>query len=374
MKQVLRAGEALAGDLPWTDETAEAVQEVFKIANNWRDSHAYPMRRMRYELLGQIRKLQLKGITAARLKRMQSIRSKLRKIRINLNQIQDLAGCRAILPTMKDVNLLIEALRQNSAHTLHSENNYINNPKPDGYRCHHMVFKFRGSGGDDVYDGRRVEVQIRTRLQHSWATAVEAVGLFRGEDIKGGQGNPEWRRLFELMSMEFAVAEGCIGSVDPLARKARVAEIKRLNASLQAANTLENLTQAVKFTDSYLLDPLSKPEYYLIQYDNISNVVHVEPYKGAILSVASYHNAELSDNRSGRDSINTVLVEVDKIENLKEAYPNYFGDVLLFKRNLKNITYGKDAKEYTLPRQETVRPAPRETPDLSWFTKRKRWQ
>lgn len=33
-----------------------------------------------------------------------------------------------------------------------------------------------------------------------------------------------------------------------------------------------------------------------------------------------------------------VLVEVDKVEKLVETYPNYFGDVSLFVRNLESIT------------------------------------
>jgi hypothetical protein len=59
-----------------------------------------------------------------------------------------------------------------------------------------MVYKFRGSGEEAVYNGRRVEVQVRTQLQHSWATAVEAVGLFRREDLKAGRGDLDWLRLF----------------------------------------------------------------------------------------------------------------------------------------------------------------------------------
>ena len=41
MKDVLRAGEALAGDVPWNnDSEAEAARHVFRVAHNWRDSHA----------------------------------------------------------------------------------------------------------------------------------------------------------------------------------------------------------------------------------------------------------------------------------------------------------------------------------------------
>lgn len=39
--QVARAGERLASDLIWTPETEAETREIFEIANNWRDSHAF---------------------------------------------------------------------------------------------------------------------------------------------------------------------------------------------------------------------------------------------------------------------------------------------------------------------------------------------
>lgn len=53
-----------------------------------------------------------------------------------------------------------------------------------------------------------MEIQLRTLLQHSWATAVEAVGLLRREDLKGGRGDPDWLRLFQIMASEMAEDEG----------------------------------------------------------------------------------------------------------------------------------------------------------------------
>jgi len=57
MGDVRRAGEALAGNLIWTEESADRIREIFRIANNWRDSHALPIGRLRYELIGQVRRL-----------------------------------------------------------------------------------------------------------------------------------------------------------------------------------------------------------------------------------------------------------------------------------------------------------------------------
>ena len=63
---------------------------------------------------------------------------------------------------------------------------YVTKGKDDGYRSYHVVFDFQSRDHEAAFDGRRVEVQVRTWLQHSWATAVEAVGLFRRENLKGG--------------------------------------------------------------------------------------------------------------------------------------------------------------------------------------------
>jgi ppGpp synthetase/RelA/SpoT-type nucleotidyltranferase len=372
-QQIVQAGEALSGDLIWNDNTAEHIRQVFRIANNWRDSHIHPMRRLRHELMGNLRSLKVRGITAARLKRMRSIRKKLQTQPIKLDRIQDLAGCRAIVPNISDVNAVVDRLRTSAKHKLHRETDYINKPRSTGYRSHHIIFEFRPEIGEEIFDGRRVEIQIRTRLQHSWATAVEAVGLFRREDLKGSRGDDSWLRLFQLMSQEFALAEGCLEeSVE--ARAARVREIRDLEQELEATNTLENLSQAVRFTESYYMPANARTEFFLIRYNNADNRVSVEPYSNPYVGARSYDSAESSDNRTGKNSLTAVLVEVDKIENLREAYPNYFGDVQLFNSNLKQITQGDHAQEFVLPPQKVVPPKPKEKIDYSWLYSYRRWK
>ena len=234
-----------------------------------------------------------------------------------------------------------------------------------------MVFKFQGAGDEEVYNNRRVELQIRTRLQHSWATAVEAVGLFRREDMKAGQGNPDWLRLFKLMSAEFSVAEGCADNDEE--RQARLSEIVELNKNLDAIQALENLRQAVKTTDSYVFDPNNKPDYFLIRYDRAQNLVSARALYGPIDAVRSYDSAENIDPSATNSGFNSVLVEVDEIENLKAAYPNYFGDVDLFKSKLQEAV-GGEATQYSLEPQPTAPQRPREKPDYSWLTGYRRWK
>jgi hypothetical protein len=374
MKDVLRAGDALAGRLIWTDETAPRIREVFSIASNWRDSHAYPMRSIRNLVHGRIRRLKLSGgNTVARLKHMPSIRRKLRDQPWKLNQIQDLAGCRAILPNIEAVNALIDSLRRTNRHAVYRETPYITEPKSDGYRCHHVVFKFEGEGEEEVFNGRRVEIQVRTRLQHSWATAVETVGLFRQENMKAGLGDQNWLRLFKLMSAEFAAEEGCPEPADASGGDARIREIVELEKTLNAANTLDTLSLAVQYVDTYARDPESTADYFLIRYDSENRVVSVQTQYGAKISVQSYDDAELDAFKAGPQK-RAVLVEADNIEDLYSAYPNYFGDVQIFKFRLKQITQGAGAVEYSLPPQQTVPKKPKEKRDLSWLRGYRRWK
>ena len=86
------------------------------------------------------------------------------------------------------------------------------------------------------------------------------------------------------------------------------------------------------------------------------------------------HRAEQEERIAGQNKINMVFVSADKVGDLREAFPNYFGDVQLFAKNLRDITKGKGAKEYTMPPRQVVPAPPHEVPDLSWFRYRGRWK
>lgn len=376
---VKRASSVIAGDLSWTRETEAQIKEAFQIANNWRDAHAFPMRSVRGSLRWYMHYHDVPGVTAARLKRMQAIRRKLARpgLRpLDLHLMQDLGGCRAIVTSIADVRRLVDLMRS-GRHIVHHESAYIEKPKKDGYRSHHMVLEYRGRGERRLHDGKRVEVQIRTRMQHSWATTVEAVGLLRGEDLKGNKGSSDWLRLLFLMSAEFARAEGCAEPPNAPPHKERCSEIIALDKTLQASKHLQNMSDAFRATDDLVENPLSRPTYYLLKFDNVTKQMSVEPYYAPKEAMLQYDNAEELDNHTGTSSKqNIVLVEADKLENLKAAYPNYFGDVQLFKMQLGKVIKGKLVEEYIVRPQESVAPRPREPANLAWLKGRSklRWK
>jgi hypothetical protein len=352
---VADAGDIIAGELPWTGQTRPEIIDAFLIANNWRDAHAYPMRSIRRKIFFLMGKNGVQGVPAARLKRMLAIRKKLRRLKwLKLNIMQDVAGCRVVVPSIADVDKLVGLLMEQSGHGIDQTDDYIAKPKKDGYRSHHVMLHYQGKAAAAVFTGRRVEVQIRTQLQHSWATAVEAVGMFRGEDLKSEKvGSAEWLRLFQLMSAEIAMVERCPESVLVPTHGARVAEIKDLEQRLQAISMLNNLSNVVKWEETSV-SARGRPNYYLISYNNDTDQVVVEPYYKSRIAVESYDKAERPDIASGVETKNIVLVEVDKMDNLRAAYPNYFGDVQLFTQNLKSIIGGKAMREYTVKPQESA--------------------
>jgi ppGpp synthetase/RelA/SpoT-type nucleotidyltranferase len=363
---VRKAGKALAGSIIWDESRRQEILDIFAIAHSWRDAHIGPMRSMRQSMVQRVRHSGHVGITAGRAKRMTSIRKKLKRSTLNLDQIQDLAGCRAIMADMDGVRAMVAELRQKMPHEFVRDYPYIDGMRTSGYRSHHMVYRFNGKGDELPFDDLKVELQVRTRLQHSWATAVEAVGLFRDEDMKAGLGSPQWLRLFRLMSEEFAVMEGSEGSPS----RSRVDEIRALNIDLNAASVLEDMKQATKFMEDYVHED---SPYFLITYNMTDHTVKVHPESNAFIS-SSKLDAEERRIESGESRSKVVLVDVDKMENLREAYPNYFGDVTLFVQHLRSVCRGETVEEeFTLQPQVVIKKK-REMPDLSWFYNRhRRW-
>ncbi|MEP0518527.1 MAG: RelA/SpoT domain-containing protein [Hyphomicrobiales bacterium] len=344
----------------------ERITELFAVANNWRDSHIMPMRSVRYSVRYAIRKLNIEGDLASRPKRMPSIRRKLKDSSVKLDQMNDLGGCRAIMDDIAGVRALVHQIEQTFPHDIRKEYRYIDDPKKDGYRSHHIVFNFVPKSQEQKpFEGRRIELQIRTRLQHSWATAIEAVSLFTGTDLKHHRGHENWLRLFELTSAEFAFAESCPTADGVPGHHERVSEIRQLCRELKAINTLENIKNATHYAENFVSD---NAKYYLIKYQS-DHTVSVQPYSGAILAAAALQNEEQKNEFGFADS-KVVLVEVDQVERLVQTYPNYFGDVSLFVRNLRNLCEGSRAVEYSMTPQKVIKQKPRERPDPAALRRR----
>lgn len=332
-REIADAGKLLAGIIDASRMHDDDVRQSFKIAWNWRNSHILPMRVLRAELSRKAKRVNSSAVAAARPKRMRSIRQKLEGR--SLYDIQDIAGCRAIMPSMGDVRGLLAAYEAGAKHTFKKAYDYIQEPRDTGYRCYHLVYKFEGRDAEEcgAFKHHYVELQLRTQLQHAWATSVEAVGLVRNEDLKHGSGDANWLRFFNLMSSEFAEEEGCPpvpGTPDN--RNERRKEIKELNRKLDAVKSLDGFRRIIDVTATAAA---SRGTIFLIQYDPVQESVSIKTVPDFKRGSSQLRTAETLE--SGGRRIETVLVEVDAASDLRAAYPNYYLDVGMFVERVRRI-------------------------------------
>lgn len=110
-----------------------------------------------------------------RLKETSSISKKLEKLNKEFTlknieeNINDVAGVRVICSYIDDVYMIAQALLNQDDITLIAKKDYIENPKPNGYRSLHLIIEvpvFFAESKKNV----RAEVQIRTIAMDYWAS------------------------------------------------------------------------------------------------------------------------------------------------------------------------------------------------------------
>lgn len=332
-KEVDAAGRELAAQpFPIINEHA------LSILNNWRSSHSYPLNTFQITLRNKAKKIENDIVVAQRIKRLESIHAKLARQRtMRMTQMQDIAGCRVVFRSMNSVNELVNRYKNSKFdHKLRSEKDYISNPKPDGYRCHHLVFEYVGTINTKIYDGLKIEIQIRTQLQHAWATAVEAVGTFTRQALKSNQGGQDWLRFFSLMGAVAAAIEKCPPVPGtPTDKVELVAELTRLAIKLHVQDVLSVYNATLN-----LLGSPKDAKYFLLSLDPDTKKITANRFKASQSDAANALYTKLESQIQEESTTQVVLVSVDSVSALKRAYPNYFLDTVLFNDLVKKALKG----------------------------------
>lgn len=245
--------------------------------------------------------------------------------------MQDLGGCRAIVGTTKHVNALVKKYeRSDLKHVLDDVDDYIANPKPSGYRSIHLIYKyFSDKKTPAIYNGLFIEVQIRSRLQHAWATAVETVGTFLRQSLKSSQGEEQWLRFFALMGSALAIREGSSSLVPntPTSQKELTKELRKYARDLNVANSLRMYGQALNVGRQ---GAEKGNQFYLMKLEPKKGSMTITGFRRKDLEEAAARYIEVEKEISDVDGSEAVLVSVDSLAALQRAYPNYFLDTDVF--------------------------------------------
>lgn len=117
-----------------------------------------------------------------------SIADKLKRESIRLTQIQDIAGCRLIVADIAEQESVIQSITG-----LFQQAEVIDRRKKPshGYRAVHVVVN---------HEGKLIEIQVRTALQHAWAETSEKFSDVVDPSIKYGGGSKSLQKSLQKLS------------------------------------------------------------------------------------------------------------------------------------------------------------------------------
>lgn len=330
------------GKLSHGSASSDDIQTALDNMNAWRIAHTYPLNTFNVGLRDKVRRYK-DPIVAQRLKRMPTILDKLnREPSMQYANMQDIGGVRAVVNSNKEVKEVVAKYKAYRNHELISERDYITNPRDtDGYRSHHLVFKYAGNNKTaQQYNGLRIELQIRTKLQHAWATAVETMGVIVGQKLKNREGDSEWLSFFASVSSAFAHIEKTplVPGYDDLSRDAIYSLVSKKEGDLKAIEKLLNYSNALSYVYSDE-GKVGRPKtgYVLLKLDMRDHKVTVRTYAKEDTEKASFDYEEIEESIKSDPLVDVVLVSAGSMNELRKAYPNYFLDVQEFVKQLARI-------------------------------------
>jgi putative GTP pyrophosphokinase len=198
--QVRKAGKTLKrylqSDQILSAEDNDKAERAILVVQQFRAAHQVPLAKANNGLRSMVRTAGCQVEVSQRLKRFMTILDKLeREPSLPLSKMQDIGGVRAVLNSIDEVRKVEARLKHNRP--VLGYRDYITSPRESGYRGVHVVVG---------YDGRQIEVQLRTRVMHDWAITVERQSSRVGENLKG-DGHHAVQEFLAAVSRAMALEE-----------------------------------------------------------------------------------------------------------------------------------------------------------------------
>lgn len=315
------AGRSLARSEFSSDD---AWLEAELLLDDYRAAHLTPLT----ETTAQLQQwLEARGdhyYLAQRLKRKPQILRKLARLSVRLSQLQDIGGLRVIVPDTRDVDALyryIKARMVSSDDILEVGIKDYRERGRDrtGYRALHVILQ---------RSGFKLELQVRSQIQHAWAENIERTSVVYGYHLKEEEGDPAVLAYFRLLSDAFYDIEN--GRRVDAADRLRIDRQRDLAQDVLSASTRSGLIgrssgdDVVKAIGSSHVASGGIFNWILVFDWNSGSFVHWE------LAPRSPRDAVSAYVRSERqfpqeDGFEVVLAGASEPETLRQTHTHYFG-------------------------------------------------
>lgn len=323
--QAKKAGEYLAGCVDPFGDDASAARLV---VDEWREAHKEIFLEVPAILKGISYAVDPESFVVGRLKRIDTIIGKLRRPGLNmkLNEMCDIVGCRVIADDVEAVRRIALSIENRlNVKPGTGVKDYIAHPKRNGYRSTHVISRHDApkAGLSNLF----CETQVRTRLQHAWATALETYDVISRSALKFGGGSAKEERLFALISNAFAIKEAStLVPETPMSKDELRKEFVSLNNDLLAIEKLRACADSVTIVSQkgcfsgdalcLMVIDYEVQKTDLFVYDTVDEVEANQMY------------AKREKMKKGLQDV--LLVRVASLSALNEAYPNYSTDIARF--------------------------------------------
>jgi ppGpp synthetase/RelA/SpoT-type nucleotidyltranferase len=145
-----------------------------------------------YNSLDDLSQSYKNSIVTFRIKRFESIIKKLERLpKMDLDRMWDIGGCRVIFQSKRDVYSFFRQLLKEF--NVVKINDYFEKPKIDGYKSLHIYIRCEKTN-------KIIEIQLRNRDSHDWATLVEITDIVYDDNLKETIADTPRKRLLKLLS------------------------------------------------------------------------------------------------------------------------------------------------------------------------------
>lgn len=312
-------------------EDDESFLEAIRTVQRWRNQCVPATEKCFQEVLNCARNIE-GSVAAYRMKRVDSIVSKIRRPNSNfeLHTLDDIGGCRLIVEHIEDLAKAKEFLIAALGDRVINIKNYVDSPKESGYRSCHLLTQ-------QIINNLsyRVEIQIRTKLQHYWATAVEVADEIYDSALKSPTGFELSERKDLVMKKDFFALTASLFALEenkpivpntPRGKPELLQKLKSIPDSKKIINDIktvcENVFLAKKVTS------VKNPEVFILSFERSEQFLEIEEYsqrdlQEALTRYESLEKSIIAEPGVTSSKPNVVLVYMQDSEQLKIAYPNY---------------------------------------------------
>lgn len=174
---------------------------------------------------------------------------------------------------------------------------------------------------------------MRSKIQHSWATAVEVVGTFTKQALKASKGDSDWLDYFRFASAEFSKLEE--GTPEFKIKGADSYEkLVEYSQKLDVPQRLSAFNVAVEMLTN---DKEVAAGYYILLLDLKRRIISISRHSRGELSEATNQYDKEEEQYRNDETKDLVMVSASSIKDLKKAYPNYFSDTVEFSKNIEKV-------------------------------------